>query len=570
MRKSLKIYFTAAILLIIFVVFKRFTAESFANVAEGIPLTEKSSSFNKLISDSVNSKTIKLVVDGREVETDSKSIIMDENMEFLIDYDILTDAFSCAADKYYSSLFILQKYLNRTVLHINEDKAVINDETVELPATVCVLDNRIYIPSFVVEKVCDYSASWDVESGTVTYTNLRPDEKIFPYMYDYRVAGKVSPAKNQSSLGTCWAFASLMALESSLAPELLVDFSEDHMTLHSGFASSQNDGGEYSMAMAYLTSWAGPVFEADDPYGDGYSPEGLEPVVHVQEIQIIESKNYDDIKKAIFLRGGVQSSLYVDIENEEDAESGFYNIDTAAYCYMGPNKPNHDIVIIGWDDTYPAAKFLNPPSGDGAFICVNSWGTGFGEDGTFYVSYYDSNIGMHNAVYTGIEYNDNYDNIYQSDICGMVGQVGYSREYAYFANVYTAKEDEILRAVGFYATGQNTDYEVYLVENFEDETSLSERKLLGSGRFQNAGFYTVDVGRDNHLEKGKKYAVMVYINTPGSSRPVAVEFAADQSTQTVTLEDGEGYISLHGNVWQNVETVQECNVCLKMYTDNER
>jgi len=56
---------------------------------------------------------------------------------------------------------------------------------------------------------------------------------------------------------------------------------------------------------------------------------------------------------------------------------------------------------------------------------VNSWGDSFGDDGLFYVSYYDSNIGIHNVVYTRVEDNDNYDNIYQSDLCGWVGQLGY-------------------------------------------------------------------------------------------------------------------------------------------------
>ena len=65
------------------------------------------------------------------------------------------------------------------------------------------------------------------------------------------------------------------------------------------------------MAIAYLASWTGPVLEEDDPYGDGYSPEGLEAVVHLQEAQVLESKNYDNIKKSVFLYGGVQSSLYM-------------------------------------------------------------------------------------------------------------------------------------------------------------------------------------------------------------------------------------------------------------------
>lgn len=80
---------------------------------------------------------------------------------------------------------------------------------------------------------------------------------------------------------------------------------------------------------------------------------------------------------------------------------------------------------------------------------MNSWGTGFGDGGYFWVSYYDSNVGIYNAAYTKIENTDNYDRIYQSDKCGWVGQLGYGNEEAYFANLYTANGDEVLEAVGF-------------------------------------------------------------------------------------------------------------------------
>ena len=62
-----------------------------------------------------------------------------------------------------------------------------------------------------------------------------------------------------------------------------------------------------------------------------------------------------------------------------------------------------------------------------AHLFANSWGENFGENGVFYVSYYDSNIGTHNVVYR-IEDVDNYDNIYQSDLCGWVGKMGYEKE----------------------------------------------------------------------------------------------------------------------------------------------
>lgn len=53
---------------------------------------------------------------------------------------------------------------------------------------------------------------------------------------------------------------------------------------------------------------AGPVSEADDPYGDSTSPDGLAPVCHVQEIRILQAKDYGAVKRAVFLYGGVQTS----------------------------------------------------------------------------------------------------------------------------------------------------------------------------------------------------------------------------------------------------------------------
>ena len=101
-----------------------------------------------------------------------------------------------------------------------------------------------------------------------------PEPEVLPVAYDGRTTGRAPSIKNQGSLGTCWAFASLMALEARLLPNEAYDFSEDHMSLNNGFCIPQSDGGEYTMSMAYLLSWKGPVLEADDPYGDCVSPAG--------------------------------------------------------------------------------------------------------------------------------------------------------------------------------------------------------------------------------------------------------------------------------------------------------
>ena len=39
--------------------------------------------------------------------------------------------------------------------------------------------------------------------------------------------------------------------------------------MSNSFHANQYDGGEYTMGMAYLAAWQGPVYEKDDPYGDG-------------------------------------------------------------------------------------------------------------------------------------------------------------------------------------------------------------------------------------------------------------------------------------------------------------
>ena len=385
-----------------------------------------------------------------------------------------------------------------------------------------------------------------------------------PSSYDLRERRAIR-VSDQGDLGTCWAFAALKAVETSMPESMAVPLSADPMSIHNSFGISQNSGGDYSMAMAYLLAWQGPVSEEDDPYGDSTSPDGLAPVCHAQEIRILPERNYDAVKRAVYLYGGVQTSLYLPSENRVSDED---------VCYKGSEEPNHDAVIIGWDDNYPKEKFASNPESDGAFLCVNSWGENFGDGGFFHVSYEDSWIAESGISYCGIGPADNFDRNYQSDLCGWTGQMGFGEPEAWMANAYTAESDETLEAVGFYATAPDTEYEVYVFDgdSFREHVENNVKfqtdsgKVLASGTLPDTGFYTVNLAKSQELDAGEMFVVAVRIRTPGTTQPVAVEYAGGGRTGNIDIGDGEGYISFDGSLWERTETSKRCNVCLKAYS----
>lgn len=521
--------------------------------------------WNPIVAEDVNGRLLTVVIDNKEYTSDSMHFFMNEDRNIMIPVSMLRDALNCSAHVYDDDTLLVEKHSKSVSIKLGEETADTGDGQVAIVSGLTRIGEELYVSLNDLAGLLDYSYTFDIAENVVTAADT-DDSAVIPTMFDMREKGRVSKVRNQGSYGTCWAFAATSALESSLYPEEENLFSVDHMSMSNSYNVNQYDGGEYTIGMAYLAAWQGPVYEKDDPYGDGKTNGRLTAVKHVQEMQIIDGKNYEGIKEAVFQYGGVQSSLYSTIRSSQGS-SEFYNKDTSAYCYIGTEKPNHDVVIIGWDDNYPASNFNTPLEGDGAFICQNSWGEDFGEGGIFYVSYYDTNIGTHNVVYTRVDETDNYDHIYQSDLCGWVGKMGYDNEEIYGANVFTAEGDEDVAAASFYATGADTSYELYLVHDFEDEKSLDDRIKVAEGSCKQAGYYTVDFKTPMQVKAGERYAIVLYIKTPGAAHPMAIEYdSGEASLDTVNLEDGEGYISYNGRTFVNVKEKQDCNLCIKAFT----
>lgn len=417
-----------------------------------------------------------------------------------------------------------------------------------------------------------------------------------PEYYNLADQGKKPQVRSQGDTGTCWAISSISAIESDLLPSKQMHFSADHMSLSNGFHVTQDDGGDYYMIMSYLSDWKGPVLEEEDPYGDGESPEGLSAAVHVQEIRLLRDLSRDQIKQMILKYGAAQSSLCLNRERTDTDDYHYYNALTCAYFDPLMENLDHDILILGWDDTYPRENFLIKPPKDGAWICQNTWGDSFGEDGIFYVSYEDRNLfrsgGM---VYPRIEMPDNYDHVYENDSLGWQGRQGYGQQGCWFAGAFTAGADEELAAVGLYSTGPGTTCRVYVIPDFEGEKDLetitqlpedsisrpeprslqqpesgTQPYLAAIMSMDTAGFYTIDLERTVLLEAGQQFAVVVWIRTQAEEKPVAVEMAKDRFTEGVTLEGRQTWISEDGKAWDNTQTTYSTNVCLKAYTTGAR
>ena len=522
-----------------------------------------------IIANDVNSQVLRLVIDNKEYTSEKYDFFMDNNRNIMVPVSILRDALNCSAHIYENEQLLVEKHNLSALLTLEENTADSNGEMVTVSSPLTNINGNYYVSLNDLSDMIGYSSAFNFDNNTLTAADTAENPFALPVKYDLRDRDRMSAIRNQGKYGTCWAFGALTAMESALLPENAYLFSVDHMSMSNSFNMTQFDGGEYTMGMAYLAAWQGPVYEKDDPYGDGVSDNTLSAVKHVQEMRIIPSKDIAAVKEAVFKYGGVQTSLYSSISNANDS-SKYYKQSTNSYCYIGTAKPNHEVVIIGWDDNYPRENFSISLEGDGAFICQNSWGNDFGENGVFYVSYYDTNIITHNIVYTRIDDTDNYDNIYQSDLCGWVGKIGYSdKESMYGANVYTAEKNEDIVAGAFYAVAPDTEYKMYIVKDFQNEKSLQDRVLVAEGAVENAGYYTIDFDHAIPVNKGEKYAIVLYVYTPGATHPMAIEYdSGEKFMDHINLDDGEGYISYAGKTFVNVKDKQDCNLCIKAFTNN--
>ena len=423
-----------------------------------------------------------------------------------------------------------------------------------------------------------------------------------PAFYDLRTSpgyNKVTPVKDQQTTGDCWIFSTDASLESYLMPKAY-SFSEQNMqnllynftpnpTAPNSFDSLPSNGGNLYGTTAYETRWSGPVNNSDDPWNLAlgyYQPwESSVPIQqHVQNVHFIPPKanalDNNGIKQAI-INYGAGVAVWMNMEQIEpylNLTNGNYYYDGSTSCPANYTDCGHYVTIVGWDDNYPASNFDKIPPGNGAFIVKNSWGTSFGDNGYFNISYYDTAVGyVLNAVFTS-EPLTNYINIYQYDPLGSINSVSTSPTNpttGWAANIFTPKSNEILNAVSFYTEEPNSTYVIKIYTNTGSQPTQGTLALTQSGTTYNAttpfiGYYTIPLNSGVQLNAGQNFSVVLELTDPTYQWPISVQEPFIGYSSKAKANASESFVSADGNTWTDLTTepgYSNTSVCIKAFTN---
>lgn len=409
---------------------------------------------------------------------------------------------------------------------------------------------------------------------------LRKGSPNYPSSYDLRTLSRLTPVKDQGQSGACWAFAGIGSLESFLMPKEERDFSENNLKNNSGFYFDPNSGGNDYMTTAYFSRWDGPMNESDDPYdwkstsstSKGYTQK------HIQDVLYLPSRSNaldnNEIKQCVTQYGAVVTSMYMS-EGNDQLEAGYGKYHT--YYSSKATEQDHEVDIVGWDDNFPASEFTDyenndaHPAGNGAFIIKNSWGTGWGDSGYFYISYYDANLDYF-SVFDNAESVSDYRSIYSSDPDGYVDDLKPSvqNNNAWSANVFTRKTgDNHIDAAAFYAEQDGLRYNVYVVPDYRTPADLAQsRVLVKSGTFQYGGYHTVKFDAPVALTGGK-FAVETDVIYSSGATTITVDDNYQGYSVNKAAKPGISYYcpDSSGANWSDLTSaISNATACIKAFT----
>jgi predicted outer membrane repeat protein len=440
-------------------------------------------------------------------------------------------------------------------LFLNNTNAIFTD----FDKNQCNLNSNNYNNDSIITNQSFYAPiSFDYPALNLTLINNTINVSSIPSRFDLRDWGWITPVKNQGAMGACWTFSFGESLETALlkATGIQYDISQNYMQnlqiIYSVFGNLFSDeGGVNYMPLANVLSWLS-VGEKEEEYDEVGKLSVF--VDSPNKIRLLDAyfimpnaDNYvEDVKKAILNYGAV-SVCYA---SSDDAP--YFNENTFAH-YTNESLPSdHAVAIIGWDDNYSANNFLITPPGDGAWIVKNSWGSNWGDEGYFYLSYYEKSLVTPDSD-TGIIYpftaciftnTIDYHVNYQTDLSGLYD---FDSNYTQYSNEFTAEYDDLIAAVGTYFNQSGIDYSFDIYVN----NKLTHSQ---SGISEFAGYRTIILSKYIPVKVNDTFKVVFKSN--------ALPYEAYSRNHYIP---GMSFVSADGSTWTDI-TLKRKTVCLKVYT----